>query len=718
MKYLLLPFLLFSTHLFFAQQVDTSKIQEIVNSKISEDAPGLMVGVVKDGNIIYESYRGMANLQHQVKTDEQSRSNIASVAKQFTALCVLKLSLDGKLSLEDDIRKYLPTFYPAIKSKIRIRHLINHTSGVRDYSALMSLKQTPWWREVGMDNDDVIKLLEKQQDLNFEPGTDYVYSNSNYTLLTEIVKVASGQSFHEYSKQLFLELGMTQTNFLKNYMHVIPNHALPYSDWGDGNWQQFPMVTNHFGDGFLFTTLKDQLIFEQALQNASKTNNELLLKSQLPIPNSEITTYGFGLELGDRLNRKAIHHSGGTGSYSAEMIRFPEKNIAIFAMSNNSKVWTGGLANEIAEILLSDEEVAESEIKIPEVGKITTGLNTLIGLYRTPKESIVKITEKEGSLYYQRNNENLYKLVRDKGNLFYFESYSPAKILFSITDNNSESYTIYQPNLVNRTDTRIPSETIDTYTLKAFQGSYTNSETDVVYHLNENNGKLMLQQLGEDETNEVQVLTKNDLLFSDYRMKVVRDPFNRVREILLTTNRLKNIRFTKKEEMRFQPIIPTNGGSINVTTIGSRSGESSQILLTKNYENGNEIWSKQFGGASYDKASSIIATKDGGYLIVGSTSSYGNGNYDIYAIKVDAKGKEEWSESYGDFYNDYGYIAEETDTGYLIKGSKQDCSSNSDVFNRECTTNVWVVVTDKNGQEISNEVRELIDKKVSTWATD
>ena len=98
-----------------------------------------MVGVEKDGDIIYESYRGMANLQHQVKTDEQSRSNIASAAKQFTALCLLKLSSDGKLSLEDDIRKYLPTFYPAIKSKIRIRHLINHTSGVRDYTLLIEI---------------------------------------------------------------------------------------------------------------------------------------------------------------------------------------------------------------------------------------------------------------------------------------------------------------------------------------------------------------------------------------------------------------------------------------------------------------------------------------------------------------------------------------------------------------------------------------------------
>ena len=180
-----------------AQSSEIKKIDSIVNSKIGENDPSLFVGIVQNGKIIYEKYRGLANLQHQVKADEKTRSNIASTAKQFTALMILQLSLEGKLKLEDDIRKYLPSFYPNVKEEIKIRHLLNHTSGIRDFYDLMSIQQNPWWRNEGFDNDDAIELLEKQEDLAFKPGSRYMYSNSGYTLLTKIITNVSGEKFHE-----------------------------------------------------------------------------------------------------------------------------------------------------------------------------------------------------------------------------------------------------------------------------------------------------------------------------------------------------------------------------------------------------------------------------------------------------------------------------------------------------------------------------------------
>lgn len=285
-----------------AQNIDIKKIDVIVNSKIKENDPGLSVGIVKNGKIIYEKYRGLANLQHQVKTGPRTRSNIASTAKQFTALMILHLSLEEKLKLDDDIRKYLPKLYPAVKEKIRIRHLLNHTSGIRDYSDLMSIQNKTWWKQVGLNNNDVIELLEKQEDLGFAPGSRYMYSNSGYTVLAKIIEKVSGKKFNDYSRKFFEELGMTGTSFVKRYMGVIPNKADPYSDWGSGVWLQTPTVTKTNGDGALYTTLKDQLIYEQTLQNANHNNNILLIKSQQSIPNSEIKTYGFGLRLGNWLD--------------------------------------------------------------------------------------------------------------------------------------------------------------------------------------------------------------------------------------------------------------------------------------------------------------------------------------------------------------------------------------------------------------------------------
>ena len=160
---LLALFLFFNFFLFSQsnQTFDQEAITNILYQYVSDDSPGLAVGIVKDGNIIYEKYLGYANLEHQIKMGENTRSNIASTAKQFTALMILQLSLEGKLDLEEDIRKYLPTLYPEVKEEIRVRHLINHTSGIRDYVFISEMMNKAAWRQIGMDNDDVIELLEK-----------------------------------------------------------------------------------------------------------------------------------------------------------------------------------------------------------------------------------------------------------------------------------------------------------------------------------------------------------------------------------------------------------------------------------------------------------------------------------------------------------------------------------------------------------------------------
>lgn len=696
--------LLFCVTFLNAQETQIAKIDSIVNSKIGDKDPALFVGIVKEGKIIYQKTKGLASLQHQVKATNKSVSNIASTAKQFTALMVLQLSIEEKLSLEDDIRKYLPTFYPNIKEKIKIRHLLNHTSGVRDFYDLMSIQQNPWWRREGFDNKDALELLEKQQDLAFKPGSRYLYSNSGYTILTKVIAVASGKDFHEYSKNFFENLGMQNTQFLKDYMYVIPNQALPYSDWGDGVWQQYPMITNLYGDGFLFTSLEDQLIFEKAVQNANHNNNRLLIESQKAIKNSEIKTYGFGLELEDRLNRDSVHHSGGTGSYHSQIARYPKEKLTVFVMSNNSKLWSGAIADEITNVLLPSKEATNNyDERIKETENLSIS-DAIVGQYRSTGEYLIRIESKENKLFWRNGNNNPIELIQENQNIYKMKRNPKLKVGFFKTELNL-LYESGKTSIYNK----IANEKPTLADLENYAGEYYSSELEMSFNIELTaKNKLQISLEKWDEPVELEVLNRNELLVYDYILKIQRDQFKRVTEILLTTNRVLDNKFIKKTKLKFQPKIKTENGSINVTTIGSRKGNSSQILLTKNYENGNEIWSQQFGGKSYDKANSIIATKDG-YLIVGSTSSYGNGNYDMFVIKTDKKGKKIWQNSYGSFYNEYGYSVEETDTGFLIKGSKQKCSSNSDVFKRKCTTNVWFVSIDENGKQLSNEVLEEIN---------
>ena len=697
-----------------SQTIDTAAVDKIVNAQLEENDPSLMVGIVKNGTIVYEKYIGLSNLQHQISADENTRSNIASVAKQFTALCVLQLSLDGQLNLEDDIRTYLPSLFPSEKKAIKIKHLLNHSSGIRDYSELLSLEGKAWWSRVGYDNKDVIELLEQQIELNFEPGTEHLYSNSNYTLLAQIVAEASGQSFHDYSKRLLESLGMTQTAFLKNYMYVIPNQALPYADWGDGIWQQYPMSVSLYGDGFLYTTLKDQLIYEQAIQNASITNNKLLLLSQKSVPNSDITNYGFGLEFEDRLNYSAVYHSGNTGSYHAQTLRFPEQNLSIFVMSNNGRLWSGSITQAIATILLPKKPGSVNTVNIPEVTAAKSDLSKLVGYYRTPKDYLIRISKKADTLYYQYDNNNPLKLLREGGNLFSFAGIPDSQMLFSENASEAINFTLYQPDSEPRVHKRSLEGVPTISELEEFIGSYHSSELEITFDISLEDGVLTAVQDNRKRPRKITAFTNRDLMVSNYPTTVERDVFGRVKCLLVNNNRIKNVRFTKKEVFVFQPKIPTDNGSISVSTIGSKDGKSTQILLTKNDEKGNEIWFRTFGGSSYEQAKSIIGTEDGGYLIVGATSSFGNGNYDVYVIKVDRNGKEQWSNTYGDFYNEYGYTAQETDSGYLIKGTKQKCTSNSDVFNRTCTTNAWFIRIDKKGVEKSNELLEVLSETTAS----
>lgn len=349
----LLLLIVFVSFSLTGQTLKFEKVDSIINSTIKENDPGLGVGIVKNGEVVYEQYRGLSNLQHQIPFNQKTRSNIASTAKQFTALMVLELSLNQKLDLEDDFRKYVPTLYNNVEDEIKIRHLINHSSGIQEYVDLLGEEGLVWWKRVGLDNNDIIELLEKQEGLEFKPGTDYKYSNSNYIILVKIIEQVTAVSFNDHSKAFFENLGMKETAFVKRYMGVIPNRANPYSDWGRGEWWETPTVTKTNGDGFLFTTLKDQLMFEQKVQ-ASIGKDDLLDISQGPIPNSEIETYGFGLKLTDRVNRKAIHHDGATYGFQSQLIRFPEEELTIFIISNNGNMRIDLMADEIASILLSE----------------------------------------------------------------------------------------------------------------------------------------------------------------------------------------------------------------------------------------------------------------------------------------------------------------------------------------------------------------------------
>ena len=686
-----------------SQNEVTKKIDTIIESAINENDPGLMVGVVKDGQIIYEKYYGMANLSHNLKMNENTRSNIASTTKQFTALMVLKLSLENKLSLEDDIRKYIPELYPNVKEAIKIRHLINHTSGIREYIGLMDLQNKAWWKRVGLDNDDILDLIKKQEDLAFKPGSKYQYSNSGYNVLAKIIENVTDTDFKVYAKAFFESLGMTNTEFPKGYMTVITNKAEAYSDWGGGEWYEDIKVTKTAGEGFLFTTLKDQLIYEQELQNAKKDNNELLIKSQLPIENSEITTYGFGLRLFNWYYgpHRAVHHDGGTYGYRSQTVRFTDENLSIFVMTNNGKIGTDDMADQISKVFLPSKEEKETTYANRYFETIKNKYPQVYAQYRSPKGQLIRIEQEDSKTYFKRGNLKI-ELIKEKSYQYHPDYSEQQKIIFY-----NDEMVLFDTDGSTTEFKKIDTPLATADDIEALLGTYHNSELDINLTLRiSDDNTLKIKFSTKSNERDVEVLNKEEMQSRNFLFRVERDAFDRPVNLTVSLGRATNMSFKKKTNLKFQPKIKTENGHIQVSTIASNNGETSDILLTKNFDNGNEEWSKRLGGRSWDKASSIISTDDG-YLIVGSTSSYGVGNYDFYVIKVDKNGNQIWQNTYGKFDNDYAYTAEKVDGGYIIKGTTQLCDS-KDVLNRTCTNNVWLVTIDDSGKELSDEVLEEV----------
>ena len=245
MKWLCWIFVLITNNHLFGQITINERLLVSLDSIATQDvplrAPGIATAVVCDSKVVYQKYAGYADFADSSLIDKKTRFNIASNGKQFTALAVLTLVDAGKLKLSDDIRQFFPTLFPAIREKITIQSLLNHTSGIRDCYDLWSLQGSTWW-ENSFDNDDVLNLIERQADLNFTPNTKYMYSNTNYILLALIVEKASGKSFVAYTNELFRKLKMANTSFEANYATIRGKVARAYFNFG--SWTTYKWIWN------------------------------------------------------------------------------------------------------------------------------------------------------------------------------------------------------------------------------------------------------------------------------------------------------------------------------------------------------------------------------------------------------------------------------------------------------------------------------------------
>jgi CubicO group peptidase (beta-lactamase class C family) len=348
-----LSFLLLVTSLVRSDDLG-ARVDRLFSRWDRDDSPGCALAVVEDGQIVYKKGYGMANLELGVPVSPASVFYIGSVSKQFVAMCIALLADREVISMDDDIRKYVPEM-PDYGVPVTIRHLIHHTGGIRDYLELEAIARIPF----GFYHEqDVIGLISRQRELNFVPGEEHTYSNSGYFMLGVIVERASGQSLREFAHEnIFEPLGMKNSRFHDDFQELIPDRAAGYFDAGKGSFRNFISTFDCVGSGGLFTSVEDLFLWDQNFTHHKVGGKDVmaLLHTQGVLNSGEKLEYAFGLQIDDYRGLKIVEHGGSLGGYRAELLRFPEQRFSVIILSNLSSVVPNRLARQVADLYLVED---------------------------------------------------------------------------------------------------------------------------------------------------------------------------------------------------------------------------------------------------------------------------------------------------------------------------------------------------------------------------
>ena len=320
--------------------------------------PGAAVGVVMDGEVVHRAGYGIADMDHGIPITPETVFDIASISKQFGAMAALLLEAQGRLDLEEDVRTYVPEL-PNFGPTIVPRHLIHHTSGIRDWPHTMSLGGVEYSDVISFEK--ILRMLYQQRAINFPPGSEYAYSNTGYNLLARTIEIQSGMTFRTYSQeQIFEPLGMTHTHFSDDYLEIVPGRAESYAPVGDENDGVFRRQINQLtalASSSLNTTVDDFILWMKNYETGAVGGEEITgrMLQRGVLTGGDTIDYAHGLTVGAYRGLVNFGHGGSWAGFRTNFVRFPEENLSIVVFCNFSTCNPAGRALEVAEVFLEDQ---------------------------------------------------------------------------------------------------------------------------------------------------------------------------------------------------------------------------------------------------------------------------------------------------------------------------------------------------------------------------
>ncbi len=350
-------------------------------------SPGAALAVIQDGVLIYERGYGMAKIEDGLVMTPRKIFDIGSVSKQFTAACLALLVRDGKVAVTDDIRKYIPEF-PVYDRPVTIEHLIHHTSGIRDYNALLDLAG---FRDDSdcPTNEESLDIICRQKALNYAPGEEFSYTNSGYFLIGVIVERVSGKSLNDFAQErIFRPLGMSHTLFQQDHTQIIPERASGYGTSEKG-FRLYMSNWDEVGDGNIYTSVEDLYLWDQAFTSGKLGPGITdLLQTVGTLNDGTKQDYAWGLRIRSYKGLKTVSHGGAWAGFRAAILRFPDQNFSVICLANLESMNPEGLCERVADIYLATLLKETPKEKVEPVQPISLApqeLEALTGNYQNRK---------------------------------------------------------------------------------------------------------------------------------------------------------------------------------------------------------------------------------------------------------------------------------------------------------------------------------------------
>jgi CubicO group peptidase (beta-lactamase class C family) len=525
----------------FAQDVPGQKVDQIFSVYDKPGSPGCSLGVIRDGEFVYRKAYGLASLELAFPLSSQSVFSMASVSKQFTAAAVVLAAEQGFLSLDDDVRKYIPEL-PDYGHVITLRQMIHHTSGFRDFSTLLRLAGHD--RADFNSPEEIFRIVVRQEGLNNIPGDEWIYSNTNYFLLGVVVKRTTKKSLSEFAAEnIFKPLGMSHTLFYDDHTFVVPGRVPAYDSSPQGSFRVDWSATDALvGNGGLMSTVDDLLLWDRNFYANRLGKGTLIQQLQTPgvLNNGNKISYAMGLDLGGYRGLPIVEHGGVVYGYRTELLRFPEQKFTVICLCNIASAQPKNLARQVADLYLADKLRPVASVLNPSGNGGFPDPAEFAGKYLDPRtHKMVAFTKSNGDLIWDgealmRINANqFYDLESDVLTFESSEGVMQAKV-------EMEGQTYFSGSRIQELHLAEP-------VLASYAGQFRSTELDAVYGLSLEKDTLTLRNR-DNPPQKLAPIAKDEFDAGNLgRLVFERDSGGRVLGFRVFTERARGIEFKKQD---------------------------------------------------------------------------------------------------------------------------------------------------------------------------